>query len=223
MYNVKKLFSCKFIMTVEQFDVIFHALLCMLSGLAIRVSLSLTHQKWVSTYHHTLSYILLPLITFIVTKVISGNIALSLGMIGALSIVRFRNPVKNPFELVIFFALITIGISMSVSFAKYGLLLTGGIVFSIFAAFFLEKIFSKFNLHIFSLSFDEGNNSNFLEITSSAEIKELHSNPYLLQMAFDKSSNEYHYKFSSRNKSQIDNIIPSINNSTIKYFEYRYA
>lgn len=80
--------------------------LAMASGLSIRIMLSLVKQKWASTYHHTMSYILLPVITFVITKVITGNIALSLGMVGALSIIRFRNPVKNPFELVIFFALI---------------------------------------------------------------------------------------------------------------------
>ena len=32
-------------------------------------------------------------------------------MIGALSIIRFRNPVKSPFELVIFFALLTLGVA----------------------------------------------------------------------------------------------------------------
>ena len=36
-------------------------------------------------------------------------------MIGALSIVRFRNPVKNPLELIIFFALLTSGISFAVN------------------------------------------------------------------------------------------------------------
>ena len=99
--------------------------LAMFSGLSIRVMLSLVKQRWVSTYHHTMSYTLLPLITLVVTKVITGNIALSLGMIGALSIVRFRNPVKNPFELVMFFALITIGISMAVDI-KYGVFLAAG-------------------------------------------------------------------------------------------------
>ena len=99
---------------------IYTTFLIMGAGLSIRVMLSLVKQRWVSTYHHTMSYMLLPVITFIITKVITGNIALSLGMIGALSIVRFRNPVKNPFELVIFFALITIGISMSVNI-KFGI------------------------------------------------------------------------------------------------------
>ena len=36
-------------------------------------------------------------------------------MVGALSIIRFRTPVRNPFELVIYFYLITIGISSAVS------------------------------------------------------------------------------------------------------------
>ena len=46
--------------------------------------------------------------------VISSSIALSLGMVGALSIVRFRTPVKNPIELVMYFLLITMGIVTNV-------------------------------------------------------------------------------------------------------------
>ena len=49
---------------------------------------------------------MLPLITLVITKVISGNIALSLGMIGALSIVRFRNPVKDPRDVAFLFVTI---------------------------------------------------------------------------------------------------------------------
>ena len=36
-------------------------------------------------------------------------------MVGALSIVRFRTPVKNPSELAIYFCLITIGIVVNVN------------------------------------------------------------------------------------------------------------
>ena len=52
-------------------------------------------STWSNNFQYTLICLLLPIITFVVTKVISNNIALSLGMVGALSIVRFRNPVKN--------------------------------------------------------------------------------------------------------------------------------
>ena len=81
-----------------------------LSGFIIRQSLVIAGQRWANTYHHLGSYILLPCISLIITSIIKDDIALSLGnMIGASSIVRFRNPVKSPFELVIFLALITLG------------------------------------------------------------------------------------------------------------------
>ena len=66
-----------------------------------------------------MSFIMLPLIAFTITKVIGGSIPLALGMVGALSIVRFRHPVRNAFELVMYFALITIGITASVKIRAY--------------------------------------------------------------------------------------------------------
>jgi len=89
-------------------------LLLIISALLIRQTLVFSNQGWAKSYSQTISFLLLPIITYIITKTISGNIALSLGMIGALSIVRFRHPVKSALELVIYFALITIGIAASV-------------------------------------------------------------------------------------------------------------
>ena len=65
-------------------------------------------------YSQILVFTLLPVTGYLITSVISNNIALSLGMVGALSIVRFRTPVKNPSELVTYFILITIGIVVNV-------------------------------------------------------------------------------------------------------------
>jgi hypothetical protein len=195
--------------------------LAMASGLSIRIMLSLVKQKWASTYHHTMSYTLLPVITFIITTVISGNIALSLGMVGALSIVRFRNPVKNPFELVIFFALITIGISMSVDI-RIGLLLAGVVNGTILASYIAEIIARKFNIHIFSLSFDEGNANNIIEIQSSQAINELHCNKSLLQYVNDKKSGEFHYRLASKSREDIEKIrIEAEKNKGIDNIEVR--
>jgi len=198
-------------------------LLAMLSGLSIRVMLSLVKQRWASTYHHTMSYILLPLITFVITKVISGNIALSLGMVGALSIIRFRNPVKNPFELVIFFALITTGISMSVD-VRFGLLLAGMVNLTILGSYLFEMVAKKFNIHIFSLSFDEGNSNNIIEIQSSKPIQTLHDSVFLLQYANDTTLKEFHYRLASKNRSDIEKIRKiseidkSVNNIEVRFY-----
>ena len=57
----------------------------------------------------------------LVTKVIATNLYLSLGMIGALSIVRYRTPVKSQYELSLYFSFICIGIIIGVklSYAVY--------------------------------------------------------------------------------------------------------
>lgn len=50
-------------------------------------------------------------LTAMVTLAISTNIVISLGMVGALSIVRFRTAVKDPFDLLYLFWAITTGIT----------------------------------------------------------------------------------------------------------------
>ena len=89
--------------------------LLILMGLFLRIVLQIFGQTWIKTKAHTSTILLLPIITYVITNVISGNIALSLGMVGALSIVRFRNPVRSPLELSVYFGAITMGIAASVS------------------------------------------------------------------------------------------------------------
>jgi len=52
------------------------------------------------------------LITILVISVIKGSLALSLGLVGALSIVRFRTAIKDPEELIYLFMVIAIGIGL---------------------------------------------------------------------------------------------------------------
>ena len=126
------------------------------SGFLIRQALVISGQRWANTYHHLGSYLLLPNIAMIITSVIKDDIALSLGMIGALSIVRFRNPVKSPFELVMFFGLLSLGIVCSVSITLCALLSLLLIVV-IFGIKVSDQILRKFNFNIFQYSFDDGN------------------------------------------------------------------
>lgn len=58
----------------------------------------------------SLSVLLLALVTTLIIQTISSNISLSLGMVGALSIVRFRTAVKEPVDTGFMFWAITAGI-----------------------------------------------------------------------------------------------------------------
>ena len=64
------------------------------------------------------------LVTTSVIMVISGNLVLSLGMVGALSIVRFRSAIKDPLDIVYIFWAITVGIANGVAYFKVSLTAT---------------------------------------------------------------------------------------------------
>ena len=149
------------------------------SSLYIRFLLQLVGQRWITTFAHTSTLILLPIITYIVTNVISGNIALSLGMVGALSIVRFRNPVRSPLELSVYFAAITMGISAYVDI-KWSIFFI--IIISLFTVIlFLINLISNnfFKRPFFQTSFSEGNSLSTLEITTNEEIEILNGSNLL--------------------------------------------
>jgi hypothetical protein len=190
----------------NNFAILTAVFLAAISGISLRISLTLIGQKWINTFHHTLTYILLPVITMVITKLISGNLALSLGMIGALSIVRFRNPVKSPFELIMFFALITVGIAMAVK-AQWGILLTVVIVSTILMSKLIEKVSHYFGYDIYSLSFEEGITLNLLEVQSFERLDELALSKYLLQSSFlNQEKKKYYYRLGSRNRQDIINL-----------------
>ncbi|MGB0580022.1 MAG: DUF4956 domain-containing protein [Limisphaerales bacterium] len=58
------------------------------------------------------SFVLLAVVTTLVIATVSTSLALSLGLVGALSIVRFRAAIKDPEELVYLFLVIAIGIGL---------------------------------------------------------------------------------------------------------------
>ena len=173
-----------------------------LSGLIIRQALVICGQRWANTYHHLGSYILLPNIALIITSVIKDDIALSLGMIGALSIVRFRNPVKSPFELVMFFGLLTLGIVASVSLVL-ATLLSFLLIFVIFGIKFADQISKKFNFNIFQYSFGDGNLNFTLELNSSEELKEILKNEQVINFYYDKKNKNFSYRIVFKTKEDL--------------------
>lgn len=126
-------------------DVIIKAIA--LSGMCLFVTIfhSYTYRYILNKSFIFTSLMLGPLV-LAVTTVIATNLYLSLGMIGALSIVRYRTPVKSQYELALFFSFICLGIISGVNFGlsiKVFFLLS---LIPFLYEFFLKKIFnSKLN------------------------------------------------------------------------------
>ena len=90
-------------------------------------------------------------------------------MVGALSIVRFRNPVKSPLELVLYFTLITLGISASVNI-QWTIILSFVVIVVNIMALSMKILVYKFGMPKFLTSFSEGNPLSTLEISVDQEI-----------------------------------------------------
>lgn len=62
--------------------------------------------------HYTVVLLLLMPTMVLIISVVRSSLALSLGLVGALSIVRFRTPIKEPEELVYLFVAIAVGLGL---------------------------------------------------------------------------------------------------------------
>lgn len=95
---------------VHLIPTIFNFLICVLMSFVtrevyIRRSYSLTGKMHLGSILPILSTVV-----FLVIVIVKSSLALSLGLVGALSIVRFRTPIKEPEELVYLFLAIAIGL-----------------------------------------------------------------------------------------------------------------
>ncbi len=188
-------------------------LLCIFSGLIIRFTLTFVGQAWARSHAQTVAFMILPVITYVITKTISGNIALSLGMIGALSIVRFRHPVKSALELIMYFDLITIGIATSVR-TKWAIQLVLCTVIIILLVKLVQKLSNRFGRSFYGMSFNEGNTSNTLEIVSKERIKYIEDSENLSNSVIDKNSNEFVYRMSFNNRKELQDFKKKLDGDT---------
>jgi hypothetical protein len=121
---------------VAQLDLIptlFNFLMCVVMSFIVRDfyikrSFSLTGKMHIGSIIPVLSTVV-----FLVIIVVKSSLALSLGLVGALSIVRFRTPIKEPEELVYLFLAIAIGLG----YAAGQVLITTIITLSIIAIIYI--------------------------------------------------------------------------------------
>lgn len=111
---------------------IFCMLLTAVVGVYICLIYKTVHKETFYNREFQLSLFAIAIITAAIILTIQSNIVVSLGMVGALSIVRFRTAVKNPIDLVFLFWSISAGIICGAGFAMIAviasLVLTIGIV-----------------------------------------------------------------------------------------------
>ncbi|MFA9423530.1 MAG: DUF4956 domain-containing protein [Sedimentibacter sp.] len=97
-----------------------------------------TYQSVVYTKSFNMSLVMMTMITALVIMAVTSNVVLSLGMVGALSIVRFRAAIKDPMDIVFMFWAIASGIVTGAGF----------FLLAIIGAFVIGTILYIFNLNL---------------------------------------------------------------------------
>lgn len=114
---LEKILSFSFLDKAASFsipDILVALLISFAIGLFIFFVYTKTFKGVMHSSAFAISLIAMNLITTLVILAVSSNLITSLGMVGALSIVRFRTVVKEPLDLVYMFWSITVGIIVGV-------------------------------------------------------------------------------------------------------------
>lgn len=118
-------------------QIIVTILISFLIGLFIFQIYKKTYQGIVYSKSFNTALVLMTMITCLVIMAVTSNIVLSLGMVGALSIVRFRTAVKDPMDIVFVFWAVAAGLIVGANFYTLGIFgsLIIGVILYIFNLF----------------------------------------------------------------------------------------
>ena len=138
-------------------EFLFCIIFAALYSLILRFIYNFINHESNEIFDFSRSFVLVTISTFFVVFIVKSSLTLSLGLVGALSIVRFRTPIKDPLELAILFACIGVGIGLAVQ------------------AYIIVFIFYFTVIVFLVVSNILNNNFNFLNYTKSNKILEIES------------------------------------------------
>lgn len=186
---IEKVISNNLSMPINIGEYIFDSLITIvlaiaLSQLYIRYATTLSNRK-----SFAYNFVLLSFTTMLIITVVKSSLALSLGLVGALSIVRFRSAIKDPEELLYLFFSIGIGIGLGAN--QRIITIISFILYSVFTIL-RSKLSTKkrpqiVNLIIYEINYKDDNIENLintiLKYTSSINLSRLSKEDNLVEVA----------------------------------------
>lgn len=120
---------------------LFDTILALILAFALGMFIFLVYKKTFSGVMYSSSFgvtlVALTMITTLVILAVTSNVVLSLGMVGALSIVRFRTAIKEPLDIAFLFWSIAVGIVLAAGLIPLAVI--GSVVIGVFLLIFVNK------------------------------------------------------------------------------------
>jgi uncharacterized membrane protein YhiD involved in acid resistance len=139
-FNFNDIFKSSFLDKISSFSMLDTAIalgLAFILGLFIFMVYKKTFKGVMYSANFGVSLLAMTLITTLIIMAISSNVILSLGMVGALSIVRFRSAIKEPIDIAFLFWAISIGIVLGAGLIP--LAIFGSLFIGIIMLFFVNQ------------------------------------------------------------------------------------
>lgn len=125
--------------SVSIFDMLIAMILAFAIGMFIFLVYKKTYQGVMYSSSFGVTLVALTMITTLVILAVTSNVVLSLGMVGALSIVRFRTAIKEPLDIAFLFWSIAVGIVLAAGIIP--LAVFGSIIIGVILIVFVNKKF----------------------------------------------------------------------------------
>lgn len=126
MFNLKELFAINF----NPLQVVVSLLLALLVGLYIFFVYKKSFGGVMYSRNFNVSLIMVTLVTTLMLMLIGSSLTLSLGMVGALSIIRYRTAIKDPVDTGFLFWAVGEGVALGAGF--YDVAVIAGVLIGIF-------------------------------------------------------------------------------------------
>ena len=194
-------------------------------SLLISIFLSFLVQQFYKRFSSTLSnkeefsknFLILAATTTIIITIVKSSLALSLGLVGALSIVRFRAAIKEPEELVYLFLIISIGLACGAG--QFQVIIIG-IIIILILIFFYSKSTSKIkirNLDKLSLSIICNFNAKEKEIENLKNLLLKKSNFIkLISLVKSDSNTTLNFQIQLKDFQTLNGVVSSIQKKNVK-------
>jgi len=157
---VKKSFSnLEFSSTLSVSDIGVVLFMTFFTGMFIFYIYRKTFQGVLYTQSYNISLVMVSIVTSLIIMTISSNFILSLGMVGALSIVRFRTAIKDSMDIVFMFWAISIGIANGAGFFKLSVV---GTIFIAIILLILTKYKSSSSPYLLIMNYHDDVHTSIL-------------------------------------------------------------
>ncbi len=140
MISFNDIFKSSFLENITSVSILDMAVALVLAfglGLFIFLVYKKTYQGVMYSSSFGVTLVALTMITTVVILAVTSNVVLSLGMVGALSIVRFRTAIKEPLDIAFLFWSIAVGIVLAAGMIP--LAVVGSVIIGVILIVFVNK------------------------------------------------------------------------------------